>query len=113
MIGVSEVSRVEDVHIPLVDDLRVAGDTLLAGLVKKLSQFSAWSKASGKKMRLGLSTVVDLMWTPRSLTFLESTRSGSGWGRGYCRGCGGWRRRRRRDESPAASLSIYLQYATP
>lgn len=51
--------------------------TLLVGLLKKLSQFSAWSKASGKKMRLGLSFAVDLMCTPLSLTFLESTTSGS------------------------------------
>lgn len=78
MIRVSEVSWIEDIDISLINDLRVDRATLFLGLLKKFNQFSAWSKASGKKMRLGLSAAVDLMCTPRSLTFLESTRSGSG-----------------------------------
>ena len=76
-IGVTEISRVEDIHISLVDNLTNYWDTLLAGLEKKSSQLSVWSKASGKKIRLGLSAAVDLMWMPRSLTFLDSTCSAS------------------------------------
>jgi len=107
MVRVSEVSRVKDVNIPLVDDLPHKRGTLLAGFEKKLSQFSAWSNASGKKMRLGLSAEVDLMCTPRSLTFLESTRSGSGWEREYCRGCVGWWRSSMR-WTTAPAFAFYL-----
>lgn len=91
-IGVTEISRVEDVDIPLVDDLPRIGRTLLAGLEKKSSQLSVWSKASGKKIRLGLSAAVDLMWMPRSLTFLDSTCSASELKLAYSHACGGSRR---------------------
>ena len=110
MIGVAEVSGVEDVDIPLVDDLCGVRGTLFAGLEKKLSQFSAWSNASGKKMRLGLSGAVDLMCTPLSLTFLESTRSGSGWGREYCRGCAGLSRSNRRWRAARAFALLLNNY---
>jgi hypothetical protein len=73
MVGVAEVAGVQDVDIALVDDLDVGLNTLFSGLLKKLSQLSAWSKISGKKIRVGLSGEVDLMWMPRSLTFLVST----------------------------------------
>ena len=93
-IGVAEISRVEDVHISLVDDLASLRGTLLAGLEKKSSQLSVWSKASGKKMRLGLSAAVDFMWMPRSLTFLDSTCSASELKESYFHACGGSRRTR-------------------
>ena len=96
VIWITKVSRIENVNIALVDYLGGIICTLLVGLLKKLSQFSAWSNASGKKIRLGLSFAVDLMWMPLSFTFLESTSSGStsyGW---YFLGCGwllrNWRR---------------------
>lgn len=41
MIRISKVSGVEDVNIALMDDLHNNLSTLLAGLEKKLSQFSA------------------------------------------------------------------------
>jgi len=88
VVGVAEVAGVEDVDVALVDDLGGVRGTLLRGLLKKLSQFSTWSNASGKKMRLGLSLEVDLICTPRSRTFLVSTSWGSEWGGAYCRGCG-------------------------
>jgi hypothetical protein len=73
VVGVAEIPGVEDVDVPLVDDLGGERGTLLSGLLKKLSQFSAWSKASGKKMRLGLSFEVERMCTPRSFTLRLST----------------------------------------
>jgi hypothetical protein len=47
-IRVTEISRVEDVDIPFVEDLPCIRSTLFAGLEKKSSQHSVWSKASGK-----------------------------------------------------------------
>lgn len=73
MVRIAEVAGVEDIDVALVDDLSEDDGTLLEGLLKKLSQFYAWSKASGKKMRLGLSFEVDLMCTPLSLTLRVST----------------------------------------
>ena len=81
---------IEDIYIYLMYDLCEWGSTLLTGLLKKLSQFYAWSNASGKKMRLGLSRDVDLMWTPLSLTFLLSTSWGSELAIGYFPECGRW-----------------------
>ena len=75
LVRVAEVSWVKDIHIPLLDDLTYALITLLSGLLKKLSQFSAWSKASGMKIRLGLSLAVDWMRRPLNTTsslFLKS-----------------------------------------
>jgi hypothetical protein len=43
-------------------------DTLFSGLVKNESQFSALSKTSGMKIRLGLSCLVELILIPLSLT---------------------------------------------
>lgn len=77
VVGVAEVAGVQDIDISLVDDLDGEATTLLAGLLKKVSQFSAWSNISGMKMRVGLSGVVDLMWMPLSLTDLVSTSCGS------------------------------------
>jgi len=91
-IRIAEISRVEDVDIPLVDDLAGSLGTLLAGLEKKSSQLSVWSKASGKKIRLGLSAAVDFMWMPRSFTFLDSTCSASELGLGYFHACDGLKR---------------------
>lgn len=88
VIGIAEVTGVEDVDIALVDDLDDGRGTLLSGLVKKRSQFSAWSNISGKKMRVGLSGVVAWMWRPLNLTLLESTRLESRWEGWYCLGCG-------------------------
>ena len=59
MIRVAEVARVEDVDVALLDDLPRMRGTLLRGSLKKASQLSAWSNISGKKMRVGLSGVVD------------------------------------------------------
>ena len=53
-------------------------NTLLLGLVKNESQFSALSKTSGIKIRFGLSFFVDAILIPLSLTLLLSTSSGSG-----------------------------------
>jgi hypothetical protein len=53
-------------------------DTLLLGLVKNGSQFSALSKTSGKKIRLGLSCLVEAILIPLSLTLVLSTCYGSG-----------------------------------
>lgn len=41
VVGVTEISWVEDVDVPLVNDLDGESCTLLSGLLKKLSQFSA------------------------------------------------------------------------
>ena len=53
-------------------------NTLLLGLVKNGSQFSALSKISGKKRRLGASCLVEAILIPLSLTLLLSTCYGSG-----------------------------------
>ena len=60
-----------------MSDLIEGRCTLLLGLVKKLSQLSAWSNISGKKMRVGLSLEVDLICTPRNFTCFDYTLSGS------------------------------------
>ena len=86
VIRISEVTGIQDVNVPLLDDLNEAGVTLLEGSLKNLNQLSAWSKISGMKMRLGLSGVVDWMWTPLSLTFLESVSCGSECLGAYCLG---------------------------
>jgi hypothetical protein len=65
-IRISEISGVDDVDIPLLDNLSNSGDTLLLGLVKNSNQFSAWSKTSGIKIRLGLSAAVDAIRIPLS-----------------------------------------------
>lgn len=73
VIRISKITRINNVDVSLMDDLCEGEGTLLSGLLKKLIQFYAWSNASGKKMRLGLSSEVDLICTPRNLTFLVST----------------------------------------
>jgi len=52
-------------------------NTLLLGLLKKDNQFSALSKTSGMKIRLGLSCLVELILIPLSLTLWLSTNWGS------------------------------------
>jgi len=44
LVGIAEISGVEDEDVPLLYDLGGGRDTLFLGLEKKLSQFYAWSK---------------------------------------------------------------------
>jgi len=92
IVWVSEVTRVQDINISLLDDLHAWSITLLWGWVKKLSQLSTWSNTSGKNMRLGLSLAVDWMCTPRRRTWFDSTRSDSEWKRRYFHGYEWWLR---------------------
>ncbi len=67
-IRITKISWVDDVNISLLYNLYKDLSTLLLGLVKNCSQFSAWSNISGMKIRLGLSYEVDCILIPLSST---------------------------------------------